>query len=411
MSQATRILAALVAGLIAGIALAALGTGAAAAAIVVAQPIGTAWLNALQMTIIPLVVALLVLGVAATADAARAGRLTARAITLFLVLLGLSALLGALLTPVLLRLWPLAPGAAAALRGALVEAGPVGAVPAFSDFLASIVPSNPVAAAANGAFLPLIVFTLAFAFAISRLPEARRVLLTGVFQAIADAMLVVIGWVLWLAPLGVGALALVVGARAGTAAFGALIHYVLIVSAVGTVVWLASFPLGAIGGRMPLGRFVRATLPAQAVAISTQSSLASLPAMLKGAQAAGVPDAHSGITLPLAVALFRGTQPAMNLAVAVYIAMWFGVPLTPATLAAGVIVGTLTTLGSVGLPGAVSYVGAIAPVVIAMGAPVAPLGLLVAIEAFPDIMRTLGNVTMDLATTVTLSARSGRAAL
>lgn len=408
MSQATRILLALVLGLAIGIGVAAWSPGTAATGIVIAQPIGTAWLNALQMTIVPLVVSLLVTGVAATAEAARAGRVAGRALALFISLLWFFSALAAILTPLLLGWFPLPSEAAAALRAALGATAPVGDIPPFSDFIASIVPNNPVAAAANNAFLPLILFTLVFAFALTRLPADPRLLLTKFFQAIADTMLIVIGWVLWLAPIGVLALSYVVGAKAGTAAFGALLHYVLIVSSVGIVVWIAAFPIGAIGGRVGLRRFVRATVPAQAVAISTQSSLASLPAMLRGAEGLGVPVATSGVVLPLAVAIFRVTGPPMNLAVAIYVAYWFGVPISPVQLAAGVAVAAITTMGAVSLPGQISFVTSIAPICIAMGVPVAPLGLLVAVETIPDIFRTLGNVTMDLATTVSVSVRSGK---
>ncbi len=407
MSQATRILLALVLGLAIGIGIAAWAPSTADSGIVIAQPIGTAWLNALQMTIVPLVVSLLVTGVAATAEAARAGRVAGRALALFIGLLWLFSALAAILTPLLLGWFPLPTEAAAALRTALGATAPVGDIPPFSEFIASIVPSNPVAAAANNAFLPLILFTLVFAFALTRLPAEPRVLLTKFFQAVADTMLIVIGWVLWLAPIGVLALSYVVGAKAGTAAFGALLHYVLIISPIGTAVWLAACQIGAIGGRVGLRRFVRATVPAQAVAISTQSSLASLPAMLRGAEGLGVPVATSGVVLPLAVAIFRVTGPPMNLAVAIYVAYWFGVPIGPVQLAAGVAVAAVTTMGAVSLPGQISFVTSIAPICIAMGVPVAPLGLLVAVETIPDIFRTLGNVTMDLATTVTVSARSG----
>ena len=407
MSQATRILLALVAGLALGIV--AAGQGFAASGIVIAQPIGTAWLNGLQMTIVPLVVSLLVIGIAASADAARAGQLTTRAMILFMVLLWTGATLSALLTPFLLSLWPIDPGAGAALKASLPDVKAVGDVPPFGDFLAAIVPSNPVTAAANDAFLPLIVFTLAFAFAITRLPKPQRDLLVSFFRAVADAMIVVIGWVLWLGPIGVFALAFLVGAKGGGEAFGALLHYVLIVTSVGTVLWIASFFLGAIGGRISIIKFARATASAQAVAISTQSSLASLPAMLRGAEQIGVHTQHSGVILPLAVAVFRATGPAMNLAVAIYVAILFGVPLTWQNLAAGVAVASITTLGAVSLPGSISFISSIAPIAAAMGVPIAPLGLLVAIETFPDIMRTLGNVTMDLAVTATLSTRAAPA--
>jgi Na+/H+-dicarboxylate symporter len=402
MSQATRILLSLVVGLSAGIALAAYAPGAVPTTASIAEPIGSAWLHGLQMTIVPLVVSLLVTGVAATAEAAKAGRLAARAIVLYVVLLFCSAAAAAVLTPLFLELVPLPAQSAAALRAALTGAQAIPEVPPLGEFLAGVVPSNVVKAAGENAFLSLIIFTLVFAFALGKIEPELRVLLTRFFTAMRDTMLVVIDWVLWIAPVGVFALALVVGARAGTGAFGALVHYVLTVIAVGLVVSSFAYPLALLGARLPLGRFVRAALPAQVVAISTQSSLASLPAMLEGTRALGVPVRVGGVTLPLAVAVFRATGPAMNLAGAIYVARWFGVELTFGTLATATVVATLTSLGSVSLPGTVSYVSAIAPVAATLGAPVAPLGLLVAVETIPDIIRTVGNVTMDVATTALL---------
>jgi Na+/H+-dicarboxylate symporter len=109
----------------------------------------------------------------------------------------------------------------------------------------------------------------------------------------------------------------------------------------------------------------------------------------------------------MAVAIFRATGPAMNLAVAIYVAHWMGIELTPWALAAGVAAAATTTLGAVSLPGTITFVSSIAPICLAMGLPVEPLALLLAVETFPDIMRTLGNVTMDMAVTTTVSERSG----
>ena len=401
MSQPTRILLALVIGLAFGIGAASLGW--ADALVPVSRPIGHLWLNALEMTIIPLVMALVVTGIAATAEAANAGRIAARAIITFIVMLWLFSALAAVMVPLLLKVWPLGMEAAASLRGALAGAKPVGTVPGFGDFLAGIVPTNAIAAAANDAFLPFIVFTLVFAFALTRLPSEQRERLTDLFEALRDAMLVMIGWILWIAPLGVFALAFTVGAQAGVAAFGALIHYILIVSSVGVVIGLIGYPVALIGGGVPLGRFARAVAPAQAVALSTESSLASLPAMLRGAEGLGIPVGTSGVVLPIATAIFRATSPAMNLAVAIYVARWFGVPLTATSLITGLAVAAITTLGSVSLPGQISYVASIAPIALSMGVPLAPLGLLVAVETLPDIVRTVGNVTMDLAVTAMIA--------
>jgi Na+/H+-dicarboxylate symporter len=241
----------------------------------------------------------------------------------------------------------------------------------------------------------------------TRLADEPRQMLTRFFRAISDAMLVIINWVLWLAPIGVFALAYVVGARAGASAVGALVHYVVILSTIGALIILLAYPVGMIGGRVGLAAFARAVSPSQAVAISTQSSLASLPAMLRGARTLGVPVAASGVVLPLAVAVFRATGSGMNLGVALYVAHWYGVELGPAQIAVGLAAGTLTTIGSISLPGQISFVTSIAPICLAIGVPIEPLVLLVAVETIPDIFRTVGNVTMDVAVTATVARRSG----
>lgn len=408
--QPVRILIALIGGLFVGVIAASQAAQGSLDAANYVQPVGTIWLHALQMTIVPLVVSLLVTGIAATAEKARASKLATRAFVTMIVLLWVSSALGGALTLGFLDFFPLAADSAEALRNSLAAAPPeTGTVPPFVDFLVAMVPSNPITAAAENAFLPLILFTTVFAFAVTRLPADERNVLTRLFQAVANAMLVVINWVLWLGPIGVGALAYVVGARAGTAAFGALLHYVVIISAVGIVLWILAAPFAALAGRISIARYIRAVAPSQAVAFSTQSSLASLPAMLKATEKLDVPVAHSGVVLPIAVAIFRWTGPAMNFAVAIYVAHWFGIPLGPGQLAAGWAAAAITTMGAVGLPGTISFVSSIAPIAIAMGVPIAPLGLLVAVETIPDIFRTVGNVAMDVGTTRAISHRAGGA--
>ncbi|WP_454278888.1 dicarboxylate/amino acid:cation symporter [Sphingomonas sp. Marseille-Q8236] len=406
MSRATLILLCLAAGLLVGVGAGAWSPGVADGAVTIARPVGTLWLNGLQMTVIPLVVTLLITGVTATAQAAQAGRIAARAILTFLTLVTLTATMAALVTPLLLHLLPIPRGAAEALRGALGHAEPVTAPPPMAEFVTGIVPTNIFAAATNNALLSLILFTLAFAFAITRIEGEGRETLLRVFTAIRDAMLVLIGWVLWLAPLGVFALAFVVGATAGGGAFRALAHYITIIASIGVIVILMAYGVAALAARVPVGRFVHGLAPAQAVAISTQSSLASLPAMIEGAKAMRIAPATAGLVLPMAVAMFRATQPAMNVAVALYIADWFGiVPNMAAVVAAGV-VAILCSLGSASLPAQITFFASIAPVCVALGVPAAPLGLLIAVETIPDIFRTLGNVSMDLAATATVARMS-----
>ncbi len=406
MSNATRILLALFLGLVLGIVSADFSPDTGKILADIADPIGTLWLNGLRMTIIPLVVALLVTGIVKTAEAARAGRTAATALIWIVGLMSFSAVMGAVLTPTFLRLWPMPVESAAALRAALTSAPAVGKVPPFSDIVKALVPTNPIAAAANNDILPLMIFSLALAFAITRLAPVPRRSLADIFAALADALIIVIEWVLKLAPIGVFALAYVVGARSGVAAFGALLHYVVIVSAVGIVVGLCAYPVAAIWGRVPLGQFTRGVAPVQALAISTQSSLACLPLMLKKSEDLGARETTAGLVLPMAVALLRVTGPAMNLAVALYVANWFGVTLGPAQWAIAITVAILTSMGAVSLPGQVSFFTSCAPICIAIGAPLEPLALLVAVETLPDIFRTLGNVQMDVAVTTAVEAQT-----
>lgn len=398
---AGRTFAALAAGLLIGWGLA--GTAAIEPLLAVAGPVGTIWLRGLQMTIIPLVAALLVTGIAQTIATARAGAVARRTLLTFVAVLAAGAVFAALAMPALLDLLPIPGSAEAALAAGSGEPQPV---PGIGAFFESLVAPNVVAAAAETAMLPLIVFFAALAVAITRLPPARRDLLLGFFEGLGDAMLIVIGWVLWLAPLGVFALAIGVAAQSGGGAFAALGHYILLVSGVGMVVFLGAYVLGIVGGRQRPLAFARALVPAQAVGLSTQSSLASLPAMLAVCGRLGLRESTADFVLPLAVALFRATGPAMNLAVAIYVAKLTGVALTPTVLAAGVAAALVTTLGAVSLPGAISFVTSIGPIALAMGVPVEPLALLVAVEMLPDLVRTVGNVTMDVAVAATMDRKA-----
>lgn len=405
MSQTARILLALIAGLAIGIGGARLGW---APAVDWAEPIGALWLDALRMTVVPLVIALLVTGIGRTADSARGGVLALRSVGLYVALLWLSTLMAAFLVPALLRAWPLSSAATAALNQALGQTHEaVAAAPGLADFLRSIVPTNPFAAAAGDAMLPLIFFVTVFAIAATRLEPAMRDRITGLFEAVEQAMLVIVNWVLWIAPIGIFALAFVVGVKAGTAAIGALAHYIVVVSCAGLAAWALAYPLALFGGGLRLTAFLRALVPVQAVAISTQSSLASLPAMLRASQQLGVPTDTAGVTLPIAVAIFRITSPAMNLGVAIYVAHWMGMSLSPGAIAAGAIVAGTTTLGTISLPGQVSFLTSVTPIAVAMGVPLEPLALLIAVEMIPDLVRTVGNVTADVAATATLSRWQG----
>jgi Na+/H+-dicarboxylate symporter len=360
--------------------------------------IGTLWLNALKMTVIPLVVALLIVGIAKSREAAAAGRVAGRSVLWIVIICTISSVFGALMILLLTKLFPLARGTAAQLQSALggVEQKTSAPLPGVIDFFKGVVPDNVVAAATNGDILPLVVFAVLFALALAYISEPGRRAVVTLFEAIGDALLVIIEWVLWIAPLGVFALAYGVGSAAGGAAFTGLGHYIALISFIGILVTLAAYPLAVLVGRVPLGLFVRSMIGPGAVAISTRSSIASLPAMLTAARAMGVREKVADVTLPISVALFRATGPAMNTAVAFYVTHWLGLQPTVAQMIAATAVGAVMSYGAVSLPGEVSYISSIAPIALALGVPIAPLGLLVAVEMIPDIFRTVGNVAMDV---------------
>jgi Na+/H+-dicarboxylate symporter len=311
----------------------------------------------------------------------------------------------------LTRIFPLARSTAQGLQSALGGLGQKAAtpLPGIADFFKGVIPDNVFASATNGDILPLVVFAVLFALALGRIPGEGRRSVLGFFEAIGDALLVIIEWVLWIAPLGVLALAFTVGSAAGGAAFAGLGHYVVLISAIGILVTLAGYPLAVIGGRVPLRVFTKQMIAPQAVAISTRSSLASLPAMLASSRALGISDQVADVTLPISVALFRATGPAMNTAVAFYVAHWLGLEPSVGQMIAATAVGAVMSYGAVSLPGEVSYISSIAPIAMALGVPIAPLALLVAVEMVPDIFRTVGNVTLDVAVTAAV-ARSTRTA-
>jgi len=365
--------------------------------------VGTLWLRALQMTIIPLVAALLVLGLSQMVQAARAGAAARRFLALVFAVLIAGGVFTATLLPWLLTIVPIPVSASGFLSAAPGEAQEV---PDILDFLSSLIAPNIISAAAETSMLPLTIFFTLFAVAITRLPPEQEALMLGFSHALANAMLQIIGWVLWLAPVGVLALAFGVGLRSGGGAFAALAHYILVVSAMGGFILVLAYVVAwALGGINPI-RFAGAMIPAQAVAVSTQSSLASLPAMLDSAGRLQLRATTSEFVLPLAVAIFRATSPAMNMAVALYVAALAGIEVTPALAFAGIMVALIISIGSVSLPGSISFVVSIGPIALAMGIPIEPLVLLVAVEMLPDIMRTLANVTMNVAV-VSAVDRSG----
>jgi Na+/H+-dicarboxylate symporter len=362
----------------------------------VAKPIGTLWLHALQMTVVPFVLSLIIVGVAQAADVAAGGRIARRTVIWIVLLASASSAFTAVVAPALFAACPRSGDLVAAIQPADAVASAPPPAAGF-DRITALVPVNVVAAAAQGAIAPLVVFALCFAFALTRLPPSRREPVIALAHGVADAMVVIVDWVLLAGPLGVFALILPVAARAGAGVLGALGIYVAVLIAVYLLITAAVYAVACLGGGESLRRFAAAVLPAQAVAAGTQSSLASMPAMMKATAALGYPARVGGLVLPLAVSLFRITSPAQYLTVASFIGWAHGTPPDPWSLALAAVLAVVISLGSVGLPGQASFMGTTLPVVQAAGMPIEPLGLLLAVDLIPDVFATVGNVTGDLA--------------
>ena len=265
------------AGLIAGFALGIMLRGGPLLDAVLpwAELAGKLWLKALQLTILPLVIGLVYTGISQTLAAAGGGQLARRAVGMFCAVLVGAGVMSVVVSELLHSLFPVPPSAVAALSGGGGEVA--GKVPSAAEVLQAMMPDNIFSAASNGAMLPVVLFVSLFALAATRIAQAPRRQLMVVFEGLAAAMMVIVGWVLQLAPIGVFGLAMSLGASSGGAAIGALAHYIVLVSLVGLVVLLAGFVLAVVLGRHSVGEFARAMLPVHAVAISTQSSLACLP--------------------------------------------------------------------------------------------------------------------------------------
>ena len=384
---------ALATGFAVGATAASASPDAASLLLAVSDPVGTLWVNAIRMTVIPLVVSLLITGIAGMRDLGSVGRLGIRALLLFVGLLAGIALFTALVAPPIYERLTVDAASAAALRervaGGTTTVPPL---PGFSAWLTSLVPVNPLAAAVDGAMLPLIVFTVAFALAISRLAEETRGAVLGVFQATGDAMLVLVRAVLWASPLGIFALAVSLGAKLGVSGAGAIgfylaTHVALLVAAI-----LLLYPVAVVLGRVSPRVFARAALPPQAVAMGTRSSLAALPAMLDSAeQALGLPRDVSGFVIPLSASVFR-----LNLAVSwivggLFIAKLYGVPFGFQSLATFYIAAVVMSFSVPGIPSGSLFI--IAPLFPTVGLPVEGVGILIALDTVPDIFKTTLNVT------------------
>src|SRR5215471_4017347 len=397
MSLTKRVLVALVLGIVGGLLVLLHPTPTLLKLVSWIEPIGTLWVNAIRMTVIPLVVSLLMTGIASCSDMQVVRGIGWRALVSFLGLLVLVAVLGLIFVPPLFAWFRMDPTTIATLRG---NAGggvavPPTHIPSMAEWVVSLVPINPVKAASDGAILPVVVFTVAFALALLKVTEDRREAVLRLFQGVGDAMLVIVRTIIDLAPIGVFALVLPVASRTGIAAAGALGYYVAVTAVAQGLIILLLYPVAALLGRVPILRFAQAVFPAQAVAFSSSSSLASLPTLIDGSERKlMLPTSVTDVVLPLAVSTFKVTTPALWLVAAIFLGRLYGVPLAPTQLLVICLTGILTSFSTPGVPH--GWLLVISPLVVTMGIPAEGIGLLIAVDAIPDIFATTLNVTGDM---------------
>lgn len=377
------------------------------------EPVGTLWVNLIRMVVIPLVVGAVVGGVAGIGDAERLGRLGVRTILLFLALGLTGIVMGLALARLALPLAPLSAEATAALRGAAAAgAAEVGRsvqqVPGFLQFVTGLVPANPVKAAADGALLPVILFSVLFGLAVAHLDQARRAAITGLADAVVAALVKLIGWFMVLAPVGVACLAAPIAARLGwtmLANLGAFIGIVVAGCLLFTLLVLG--PVVRFMVRLPLRRFAKAAAPAYAVGFSTTSSMAALPAMMAAADDLHVSAPIAGFVVPLAATLNRPASALYQAVAAVFVARLYGVPLGPAEYAALAATMLFLTLAVPAMPR--SSVLSLAPALLAAGVPLDGIGLLLGVDQVPDMFRTATNVAGHVAAAAAIARGEGEA--
>ena len=249
-----------------------------------------------------------------------------------------------------------------------------------------------------------MLFTLLYAFALGRIAEQSRAAQLAFFRGMADTMLVVVRWMLAIGWLGIFALAVVLGEKLGTSALEAIGFYVIVLIVLHLVATAALYLVVLISRRVPLMQFARALVPAQVVAFGTRSSLASLPAMVKGAtDVLRLPPTATGFVLPLAASVFKLTSAIYWVVGALFIAKLYGIELPTASIALVAASSVALSFSTPGIPSGGMLLQV--PLYTAIGLPVEGIGIMIALDTLPDMFKTLLNVTADMLVAVMTTPR------
>ena len=365
--------------------------------------LGTLFLNALKMIIVPLVLSSIIIGIAGIGSNANLGRLGGKTLlfyattSLLAILVGLAAV--NLTTPGLIDGLPAGEqlnlstddNALAAVKEKVEGRG----VSDISAVFLRLIPTNVVAAAAEGQMLGLIFFGLVFGLFMTRIETSLGQLLQNFWQGIFDTMMLITMWVMQFAPLGVFGLVAKTVAATGFAAFEPLLVFFLTVVAALLIHAFITLPLLLrFVGRIQPGRFISIMSPVMLTAFSTASSSATLPLTLETVEKeVGVSNGTTSFVLPLGATINMDGTALYECVAAMFIAQAYGMDLSFVQQFTIVLVALLTSIGVAGIPAA-SLV-AITVILGVMGLPLEGLGLLLVTDRVLDMMRTAVNVYSD----------------
>jgi Na+/H+-dicarboxylate symporter len=376
----------LAAGLALGLTAAATGSATLVNIATAFRPVGTVFVNAIRMVVIPLVMVVVFLGVGRLGDYRKLGVLGGYSVGLAWLSYIPAILLGVFGMKLGLRLFPVA-----VLPSAEEAVAPE--IPGFVDFLVGLIPSNPFEAAADGSLLSLLVFTVLFGAATIPLAAEAKERLFDLAETISEVLVRLVHWILWTAPLGVFALAAPLTAEAGWSMVQRLAVFVVTVVALLIIQWLVVYlPAVRFLGKMGPVFFHKGTLGTSAIGAGTTSSLASLPVMLEEAEEnLKLSKEAYPLILSLLAPLHKAGSALFQAAAVVFLAALYDVPLPLTGMGALFLAVFLVALTVAPVPSA--SVVTLAPALDAVGVPLAGLAILLGIDRIPDMCRSFVNIT------------------
>ncbi|MBC8066427.1 MAG: dicarboxylate/amino acid:cation symporter [Chlorobia bacterium] len=355
------------------------------------DPIGQLWLNALKVAVVPLVSILLITGIATLPSGKELGRWGGMAMASFfaMLLLGVTVALAAgsiFVNSVHIdRITP----------PTSTTAGAIQKTAEISDWVSGLIPGNLIEAMGKGDLLPIAIISALFALALRKAGEEKRSVVLSFATGVRDTILVYVGWVVQLLPIGGFALAFSFAAKSGGAILNVTLQFIVYGYALMIAFGVLLYLLVAVIGRIKPSVFAKGILPAQIVALGSRSSLASLPSMVQCAKSLNLPDPASEVVLPMAVSLFKLNRALTSTSKLLFFATVFGVALGPQAIAAYVVTVIMVSFSTPGLPtgAGASNLGAY----MAAGLPAEGYMLIEAVNPILDPMNTVLNVTGDLA--------------